>query len=129
VLNIAPVDDVGYVADNIHAYKSMKAQGISSLGEAAFLRFSNSCSWSPAPGRKAATTNRGALRAGKQRHRQSCVSAVRKTWMIPRTPRHGAAIAAWAHTITSASRPLPTATRLRCPQMFESLPRKSRGPA
>ena len=39
VLNIAPVDDVGYVADNVHAYKNMKAQGISSLGEAAFLRF------------------------------------------------------------------------------------------
>ncbi|KAF2832649.1 KR domain-containing protein, partial [Ophiobolus disseminans] len=39
VLNIAPVDDVGYVADNEHAYKNMKAQGISSLGEQAFLRF------------------------------------------------------------------------------------------
>jgi NAD(P)-dependent dehydrogenase (short-subunit alcohol dehydrogenase family)/aryl carrier-like protein len=50
VLNIAPVDDVGYVADNVHAAKNMKAQGICSLGEASFLRFLELALLEPATG-------------------------------------------------------------------------------
>jgi aryl carrier-like protein len=39
VLNICPVDGVGYVAENPHARRNMKAQGIYSLGEHEFLDF------------------------------------------------------------------------------------------
>jgi aryl carrier-like protein len=39
VLNICPVEGVGYIADNPHARRNMKAQGIYLLGEAEFLDF------------------------------------------------------------------------------------------
>jgi hypothetical protein len=39
VLNISPVDGVGYIAENAHARRNLKAQGIYSLGEHEFLDF------------------------------------------------------------------------------------------
>lgn len=39
VLNICPVEGVGFVAENPQANNSMKTQGISSLGEREFLDF------------------------------------------------------------------------------------------
>ncbi|KAL1838185.1 hypothetical protein VTJ49DRAFT_2966 [Mycothermus thermophilus] len=39
VLNICPIGGVGYVAENSHARRSMKAQGLCLLGESEFLDF------------------------------------------------------------------------------------------
>ncbi|RYO74154.1 hypothetical protein DL762_010548 [Monosporascus cannonballus] len=39
VLNICPINGVGYVAENAHAQRTVKAQGIYTLGEREFLDF------------------------------------------------------------------------------------------
>ena len=39
VLNICPINGVGYVAENVHAQRTVKSQGIYTLGEREFLDF------------------------------------------------------------------------------------------